>query len=363
MNTTEMPSFGDMMDPIVGTHPEPQVEPHIIIDSNRQITVPDELRRIGVQFDHNIETVTFDCPRYWDGNDLSSMKVYINYMRKDGGVGSYHVENVTIDETDDTIMHFDWLISRNVTLIEGLITFLVCIKRVDANGNEEKHWNSEPCKTMFISEGLECEETILDQYPDVITQILTNLDTIENKSIKTITEPCHIAELEEGIYLVKGNWADEGGEVTLVNMDDTGTVVKDNYIYMTDGLLCVTFREVSESDGIYYGRVGFFAVGTGVWGDTALSFSNSHAIQGFLNLCVKMTEVPADAPEGFEADKWYSTNEGLLGEIGAIMSDIPASAITNKITEESTEFQIPSAKAVYDYVQSVMPPSAEEVEY
>ena len=39
------------------------LEPHIIIDKKRKVSVPDELKRIAVQHDHNIETVTFDCPR------------------------------------------------------------------------------------------------------------------------------------------------------------------------------------------------------------------------------------------------------------------------------------------------------------
>lgn len=54
-------------------------EPHFVINDNRVISVPSELRTIAVQYDHNIETVTFDCPRYWDGHDMSKMVVYINY--------------------------------------------------------------------------------------------------------------------------------------------------------------------------------------------------------------------------------------------------------------------------------------------
>ena len=57
---------------------DPENESHIVIDTNRFITVPEELRRIAVQHDHNIETVIFDCPRYWDGHDLSKMKIYVN---------------------------------------------------------------------------------------------------------------------------------------------------------------------------------------------------------------------------------------------------------------------------------------------
>ena len=35
-------------------------EEHIVVGADRFITVPDSLKRIAVQFDHNIETVTFD---------------------------------------------------------------------------------------------------------------------------------------------------------------------------------------------------------------------------------------------------------------------------------------------------------------
>ena len=59
---------------------ETTTEGHIVIGNDRYITVPDELKRLAVQYDHNIETVTFDCPRYWDGLDMSAMAVYINYM-------------------------------------------------------------------------------------------------------------------------------------------------------------------------------------------------------------------------------------------------------------------------------------------
>ena len=54
-------------------------EPHIIIGSDRIITVPDSLKRIAVQYDHNVETVTFDCPRYWDERDLSQLTIFISF--------------------------------------------------------------------------------------------------------------------------------------------------------------------------------------------------------------------------------------------------------------------------------------------
>lgn len=161
----------------------PETEAHIVIGADRVIIVPDELKRLGVQFDHNIETVTFDCPRYWDEHDMSQMKVYVNYMRADGVVGSYYADDVYVDANDDTMMHFGWTISRNVTIAEGTISFLVCVRNVDDEGFEENHWNSELCVDTYISKGLESGEVIADQYPDIITQVLAQYTNILNAGL------------------------------------------------------------------------------------------------------------------------------------------------------------------------------------
>lgn len=157
---------------------DPANEEHIVVGADRVITVPASLRRIAVQFDHNIETVTFDCPRYWDGHDMSTMAIYINYMRPDSTRGSYRATNVRIDNDDHRIMHFDWTISGNVTEVKGGLSFLICIKKTDDVGLEVNHWNSELNQEMGISEGLECEESIFNQYPDLITQLLLKMDDL-----------------------------------------------------------------------------------------------------------------------------------------------------------------------------------------
>ena len=147
-------------------------EEHIVIDENRKVIVPDSLKRIAVQHDHNIETVTFDCPRYWDGHDLSTMIVYVNHLCPSGALGCTVAANVTVDETDPNIMHFDWTISECVTIAEGYITFLVCCKTQDEDGTNRHHWNSEICKDMYVSEGLELPEDFMETHPDVLTQVL-----------------------------------------------------------------------------------------------------------------------------------------------------------------------------------------------
>lgn len=158
---------------------DPSSEPHIIIKNDRSIILPEELQRIAVQFDHNIETVTFDCPRYWDGIDMSGMKVYINYLRSDNVKGIYIVEDITIDETNTNLIHFDWIVSKDAVSVKGRLIFLVCIRKTDEEGYEMYRWNSELCQDMYISEGLECEESILQKYPSIITDLLTRMDGVE----------------------------------------------------------------------------------------------------------------------------------------------------------------------------------------
>ena len=166
-------------------------EPHIVIDDNRIITVPDKLKRLAVQYDHDIETVTFDCPRYWDDLDMSQMKIYINYLRSDTYTGTYKAQNITVDETDNTIMHFTWTVSKNVSLIFGKIVFLVCVRKTDESGNEVNHWNSELCKDCYVSEGLEVDgEELKELYPDIIDQwhnevlgVIGEMDTFKEELV------------------------------------------------------------------------------------------------------------------------------------------------------------------------------------
>ena len=168
-------------------------EGHIVVGGDRFITVPKNLKRLGVQYDHNMETVVFDCPRYWDkdvdeNRDMSQMAIYINYARSDGEGGvyadRYPVGLPTIDADNNQIMHFNWTISRNVTEVAGPITFLVCVMKTDADGNEERHWNSELCTECYISAGMETEEHPAMEYPDEVADLLKRMLIVEGAKDK-----------------------------------------------------------------------------------------------------------------------------------------------------------------------------------
>lgn len=185
-------------------------EPHIIINSDRFITVPSALKRIGVQHDHNIETVTFDCPSNWSGRNLAEMTIYINYLLPNSETGCCVAKNVV---TDGDTMHFDWTLTREVTTYKGNLMFLVCAKKIDENGNEIHHWNSELCKDLYISEGLECTETILHEYPDIVTYLLTRMSAVE-AAIPQVTS----SDNGKFLRVVDGAWT----AVTLTDASQEG---------------------------------------------------------------------------------------------------------------------------------------------
>ena len=187
----------------------PKDEPHIVIGSDRVITVPNTLKRIAVQYDHNIESVTFDCPRYTDRIDMSKMKVFVNYIRPDGGVGAYIVDDVTVDSENEELMHFTWTIDGHVTEATGNLTILVCIKKSAADGNLSNLWNTELCSELYVSRGMKTADTVINMYPDIVTQMLLKMDNM------TVYTP-HMSS--EGIL----SWTNDNGKENPTPINLTG---------------------------------------------------------------------------------------------------------------------------------------------
>ena len=205
-------------------------EQHIIIDSDRNITIPDSLKKLGVQHDHNVETVTFDCPSSWDGVDMSNMKVYINWKNSGDSIGSYSVSNTYVtDDTPSGIMHFDWTITREVTESAGSVLFLVCIKDADVTtGLETFHWNSELCKDAFISNGFEVEasDNVQAENYDLITQLLLRADEWDEK-IKTAVDASETATAAASSATEAANTATEAANTATEAVTQAEEIVID----------------------------------------------------------------------------------------------------------------------------------------
>lgn len=241
-------------------------EEHAVIGKDRKITVSSNMKRIAVQNDHNIETLTFDCPRFWDGQDMSKMTVYINYLCADRATGTYRADNVAPDKYLVDMMHFNWTLSRNVTTVAGKIAFQVCIKKIDDAGNEVVHWNSEVCKDCFISESLECSnEDVVELLPDVLEQWHREL-----------TEKCESGEFDgpPGVSPVITTERISGGyRVTITDIGGT------HYFDVMDTYLDASEAVKALLNGYTYVGPVEPAEGPAVWFDTSVEDPTSGVIK------------------------------------------------------------------------------------
>lgn len=203
---------------IVSYTADPENEQHIVIGKDRFAKVPKELWKIAVEGDHNIETVTFDCPRYWDKHDLTEMVLYIYYACPDGRSGGYRAQNVRVDDTDSDIIHFEWTISEHVTVKAGVLAFMVVGKKSDEETGESlNRWHSEPNTEMYISKGIPDEDIdYTTGNPDLLTQVLLLTDELQY--------------ITDGVVkTVNGVAPDDSGNVTL-NISGGGLTLSAIYL-------------------------------------------------------------------------------------------------------------------------------------
>lgn len=156
-------------------------EEHIVINESRTAIVPNSLKTIAVAGDKDIETVTFDCVRYWDGNDLSTFAIYLNYVLPDLSVGTYIPESIV---ADGDVFHFDWKIKNNITAKNGKISFAITAIKTKQNESGEtvvdKQWSSLPNSDCSIALGLGVSNVPSEEESsDVLAQMSAILEKIQ----------------------------------------------------------------------------------------------------------------------------------------------------------------------------------------
>lgn len=157
-----------------------ETEEYCMLESNtsRVVVVPDRYKTFGVEEDTNVERVKFKFPKIVGDNvDLTTLNLRINFQNASGGLDKYVVDDV--EEADDGYITFSWVIQDGVTPQIGQISFVVQAVKATADGTVEKKWSTTLNKIGQVLEGLEVDETIEQQNPDIIESILTRLDELE----------------------------------------------------------------------------------------------------------------------------------------------------------------------------------------
>lgn len=156
----------------------------IIDEKTRTIGVPSDFL-LGVESDEDVERVKFQCPKIVGDNiDLMTMRLYINYQNGNGELGQYLCTDVVTSGSDIT---FSWLLSRNVLKYQGTVTFIVCAKKANEDGTLTNEWNTTTAKGTVLT-GLEATEDVVEKNPDVIEQILAELDEIKSGGVSVDPE-------------------------------------------------------------------------------------------------------------------------------------------------------------------------------
>lgn len=141
----------------------------------REISVPETYKIIGVESDEDVERVWFKCPNIVGDNiDLSTLFIYVNFENASGEKDRYYCDDMSVDGDYIT---FSWLISRKCAKSKGTVRFIVCAKK-SQDEDVTNEWNTTVAKSEVL-EGLEPNESFEETQPDIINQILEEIEKIK----------------------------------------------------------------------------------------------------------------------------------------------------------------------------------------
>ena len=223
-----------------------------VIDNDlRTITIPSDIQNVGVESDEDVRRLHFQMPKQYHEVDLSEFDIRINFMNANNQGDVYAVTDKQV--TGDNIT-FSWLVGRNALAYRGNIRFVVCLKKVDAEGAVQQEFNTTVAQ-LTVLEGLETTEAVVAENPDIIEQILARLDDLEEngggggdsytlpimsanqlgggKAVEKTDEDVPVAVDPETGQLYVPPYP-ESGEITVQQMQNTDTTVtlQTNILYI-----------------------------------------------------------------------------------------------------------------------------------
>lgn len=198
----------------------------VIDGESRTINVPDSERLFGVEGDKDVERKYFQCPKIVGDNiDLSQHQIYVSYAFTTtenstsfpDADGLYHCEDVEVSGDNIT---FSWLLSGNVFANPGFIAFKVMAKKSEGEELKTK-WNTAPAIGSVLLTVPDGEE-IAEEYPDIINQLLTKMESVEQIATPEAMQGYVNAYLEENP--VTGGMTEEQKQQLNKNTEDISSL-------------------------------------------------------------------------------------------------------------------------------------------
>ena len=239
----------------------------LLVDlDTRTITIPEELKYIGVEADNNSQKVWFNVPRYFDepdvqGNgDLFQKTAQVHFINADGSFGVYTISE--IKDNDDGTISLAWLVGRDVTIAAGEVKFQLVFVLFD-NGDNVYKLSTSPA-TLIVRQGINSSDFSISKesatYEQLIELIYDGYETLKavdeetlrnlSASPKGIVSQLTFEEfegLESGLYLYMPEDTEDEYYGFVVYWD--GTTVSDpivKYLTTTFGNGCIATNHIID---------------------------------------------------------------------------------------------------------------------
>lgn len=148
-----------------------------VIDKDlRTVAIPTRGVVLGVEGDKDVNTVRFECPRYYKGVDLMSMVCRVSYANANGDLGVCLVSDMA---DDDGTMSFTWLVSALAVKYAGTVQFAVGWRAADDEGNVSEAYNTTVGRATSLT-GLETATSQdSSDYEDIVAVIAARFATLD----------------------------------------------------------------------------------------------------------------------------------------------------------------------------------------
>lgn len=155
---------------------ENEDEGYVTVDPDtRKLIFPNENFFLGVSGDQDSRLIHFKfVDNVTDAIKLSEQEIQINYLNVNQEKGYDVALNKKVQ---DGYCYFDWKPSSKVFLYAGDVNFLVCVRsKNEVSGFKKTDWNTVR-STHTIPEGIEPDETHVDEQTDeTITNLLLKIN-------------------------------------------------------------------------------------------------------------------------------------------------------------------------------------------
>lgn len=178
---------------------------HGTMDTDRPFVIDVKTRRFSnlsnkytfVQYDHNSESISFECNRYIDGHDMMLCNVIrVEYLAVDVP-GTYEVTDIKAVSGDK--VRFSWLVSANVTQKIGMVRFCIVFKCVDTDGTEVYRWATEIDESLEVVASMNHDNTFVPGCVDIFAQwreaifgagdsVMSNISSAETQALDNISK-------------------------------------------------------------------------------------------------------------------------------------------------------------------------------